>query len=77
MLVRRVELWEWGSLEVGTTFHAHDSKSSARRANINFSTIINCFTVIVIIIFLTRATDLSRKGGAACGLQTATELAEI
>lgn len=77
MLVRRVELWEWGSLEVGTTFHAHDSKSSARRANINFSTIINCFTVIIIIIFLTRATDLSRKGGAACGLQTATELAEI
>lgn len=77
MLVRRVELWEWGSREVGTTFHAHDSKSSARRANINFSTIINCFTVIIIIIFLTRATDLSRKGGAACGLQTATELAEI
>lgn len=34
-------------------------------------------TVIIIIIFLTRATDLSRKGGAACGLQTATELAEI
>ena len=77
MLVHRVELWEWGSREVGTTFHAHDSKSSARRANINFSTIINCFTVIIIIIFLTRATDLSRKGGAACGLQTATELAEI
>ena len=77
MLVRRVELWEWGSREVGTTFHAHDSKSSARRANINFSTIIHCFTVIIIIIFLTRATDLSRKGGAACGLQTATELAEI
>ena len=77
MLVRRVELWEWCSREVGTTFHAHDSKSSARRANINFSTIINCFTVIIIIIFLTRATDLSRKGGAACGLQTATELAEI
>ena len=77
MLVRRVELWEWGSREVGTTFHAHDSKSSARRANINFSTIINCFTVIIIIIFLIRATDLSRKGGAACGLQTATELAEI
>ena len=80
MLVRRVELWEWGSREVGITFHAHDSKSSARRANINFSTIINCFTVIIIIIiiiFLTRATDLSRKGGAACGLQTATELAEI
>lgn len=79
MLVRRVELWEWGSREVGTTFHAHDSKSSARRANINFSTIINCFTVIIIIIFffLTRATDLSRKGGAACDLQTATELAEI
>ena len=77
MLVRRVELWEWGSREVGTTFHAHDSKSSARRANIIFSTIINCFTVIIIIIFLTRATDLSRKGGAACGLQTATELAEI
>ena len=77
MLVRRVELWEWGLREVGTTFHAHDSKSSARRANINFSTIINCFTVIIIIIFLTRATDLSRKGGAACGLQTATELAEI
>ena len=77
MLVRRVELWEWGSREVGTTFHAHDSKSSARRANINFSTTINCFTVIIIIIFLTRATDLSRKGGAACGLQTATELAEI
>ena len=76
MLVRRVELWEWGSREVGTTFHAHDSKSSARRANINFSTIINCFTVII-IFFLTRATDLSRKGGAACGLQTATELAEI
>ena len=59
------------------SFHAHDSKSSARRANIIFSTIINCFTVIIIIIFLTRATDLSRKGGAACGLQTATELAEI
>ena len=77
MLVRRVELWEWGSREVGTTFHPHDSKSSARRANIIFSTIINCFTVIIIIIFLTRATDLSRKGGAACGLQTATELAEI
>ena len=77
MLVHRVELWEWGSREVGTTFHAHDSKSSAQRANINFSTIINCFTVIIIIIFLTRATDLSRKGGAACGLQTATELAEI
>ena len=77
MLVHRVELWEWGSREVGTTFHAHDSKSSARRANINFSTIIHCFTVIIIIIFLTRATDLSRKGGAACGLQTATELAEI
>ena len=77
MLVRRVKIWEWGSREVGTTFHAHDSKSSARRANINFSTIINCFTVIIIIIFLTRATDLSRKGGAACGLQTATELAEI
>lgn len=78
MLVRRVELWEWGSREVGTTFHAHDSKSSARLANINFSTIINCFTVIIIIVFfLTRATDLSRKGGAACGLQTATELAEI
>ena len=77
MLVRRVELWEWGAREVGTTFHAHDSKSSARRANINFSTIIHCFTVIIIIIFLTRATDLSRKGGAACGLQTATELAEI
>ena len=77
MLVRRVELWEWGSREVGITFHAHDSKSSARRANINFSTIIHCLTVIIIIIFLTRATDLSRKGGAACGLQTATELAEI
>lgn len=77
MLVRRVELWEWGSREVGTTFHAHDSKSSARRANIIFSTIINCFTVIIIFFFLTRATDLSRKGGAACGLQTATELAEI
>ena len=78
MLVRRVELWEWGAREVGTTFHAHDSKSSARRANIIFSTIINCFTLIIIIFFfLTRATDLSRKGGAACGLQTATELAEI
>ena len=51
MLVRRVELWEWGSREVGTTFHAHDSKSSARRANIIFSTIINCFTVIIIIFF--------------------------
>ena len=51
MLVRRVELWEWGSREVGTTFHAHDSNSSARRANINFSTIINCFTVIIIIFF--------------------------
>ena len=33
--------------------------------------------LLLFFFFLTRATDLSRKGGAACGLQTATELAEI
>ena len=33
--------------------------------------------LLLLFFFLTRATDLSRKGGAACGLQTATELAEI
>ena len=33
--------------------------------------------LLLLLFFLTRATDLSRKGGAACDLQTATELAEI
>ena len=33
--------------------------------------------LLLLFFFLTHATDLSRKGGAACGLQTATELAEI
>lgn len=71
MLVRRVELWKLGLLFMRMTPRV------PRGALTSIYLQLLIVLLLLLFFFLTRATDLSRKGGAACGLQTATELAEI